>query len=98
MAEIIGEVIGGVRFRSVTMLNGYNTDPLVNHDLPGRGFSISTTRMPPGTAFEEHQDEGEMIKKIKNKKFKASDLSEYTKEKFKTENIAFEDDQGEDDQ
>jgi hypothetical protein len=39
-----------------------------------------------------------MIKKIKNKKFKASDLCQATKDKFKVAKIAYEGDQGEDEQ
>ena len=73
-------------------MNGYWTDPLIEHDFWSR------TGMPDGTNFEDDQDEGEMIKKIKNKKFKASSLSERTKQKFRDENIIFEDDQGEDGQ
>ena len=99
MAEIDdAEIIGGARFRSTEKKDKYWTDPLVSHDLPDNDFSVSVTYMPQGTKFEEDQEEAGILDKIKKKKFKGSDLSDYTKEKFKEENIAYEDDQGEDEQ
>jgi len=54
--------------------------------------------MPKGTKFEEAQEESEILKKVKNKKYKGSDLSNETKVKFKEQKIDYEDDHGEDDQ
>ena len=86
------EAINGAKYRSFKKPDGYWTDPLVQNDFWSRTF------MPIGTDFEEDQDEAEMLKKIKNKKYKGSDLSDETKVKFKEENIDFQDDQGEDEQ
>lgn len=86
----IGEVIGGAKLRSVEDSEEYWSDPLIEYDF------YSVTRMPVGTNFEEDQEEAVMLDKIKLKKYKGSDLSDYTKQKFKDENIAYEDDQGED--
>ena len=52
------EVIGGAKYRSTEMSNGYWTDPLVQHNLGGKDFSISVTYMPQGTQLEEDQEEG----------------------------------------
>jgi len=87
------------KFRS-WKVNGYWTDPLVSHNLPGYEFSISRTFLPEGTEHIEADSEADMIKEVKKgtKLFKAKDLSEPTKIKFREEKISFEDDQGEDEQ
>ena len=84
--------MNGSKYRSHEKKDGYWTDPLVIHDFFSRTFA------PIGTKWAEDQDEDEILKKVKNKKFKKSDLSEETQEKFKDEGINFEDDQGEDEQ
>ncbi len=84
------ETIGGAAFRSTEKKDGYWTDPFTQQEF------YSVTYMPELTRFEEDQEEGEMLKKIKNKKFKASDLSESTKQKFRDEKISFENNQDED--
>ena len=86
------EAINGAKYRSFQKPDTYWTDPLQVNDFFSRTF------MPQGTNFEEDQDETEILKKVKNKKFKASDLSQSTKDKFKEEKIPFEDDQGENEQ
>lgn len=86
------EKLNGSKFRSFEKPDTYWTDPFIEHDFWSRTF------LPAGTNFEEDQEEGEMVKKIKNKKYKGSDLSDETKVKFKDENIEYEDDQGEDEQ
>ncbi|MCK5605352.1 hypothetical protein KAR91_25905 [Candidatus Pacearchaeota archaeon] len=83
--------INGSKYRSFEKPDTYWTDPLVINDFFSRTF------LPTGTKLEEDQEEAAILNKVKNKKFKASDLSEDTQKKFKDENIDFEDDQGEDD-
>lgn len=84
--------INGAKYRSFEKPDTYWTDPLIENVFWSRTF------MPIGTNFEEDQEEGEMLKKVKNRKYKGSDLSPSTKQKFKDENIDYEDDQGEDEQ
>ena len=84
--------MNGSKYRSFEKPDTYWTDPLQENDFFSRTF------LPIGTDFEEDQEEAEILDKIKNKKFKASDLSKETKDKFRDENIEFEDDQGEDEE
>ena len=81
--------MNGSKYRSYEKPDTYWTDPLVENDFWSRTF------MPLGTNFEEDQEEVEILKKVKNKKFKGSDLSDETKVKFKIAKIEYEDDQGE---
>jgi len=86
------ETIGGAKYRSTQKSDGYWTDPLVEQVF------YSVTYMPNKTKYEEDQDEDLMLNKVKSKKYKGSDLCDYTKNKFKEKNISYEDDQGEDEQ
>ena len=86
------EAINGAKYRSFEKSDTYWTDPLIENVFWSRTF------MPIGTNFEEDQEEVEILKKVKNKKYKSSDLSDYTKEKFKEKDITYEDDQGGDEQ
>ena len=92
--------INGFKYRSWKQKDGTWTDPLANHNLPGYEFSISTTILPEGAKVLKYNEEADMITEIKKAKylFKASDLSKETKQKFRDEGKAFEDDQGEDEQ
>lgn len=78
------------RHRVFVDCHGNWTDPLID-------YNVSTTYYPNNDS-QEFDLESDMITEIKKQKykFKASDLSENTKAKFREENIIFEDDQGED--
>ena len=66
---------------------GFYVDPLIEQALQSRTF------LPQGTVVFAEKDEAKMLKEMAKKKysFKASDLSPYTKTKFKEAKIDYED-------
>ena len=83
--------INGFKFRS-WKIKGYWSDPFKPFNFWSRTFLQEGTEIMEATSIED------MVTEIKkgDKKFKASQLSEASKSKFKEENITFEDNQGKD--
>lgn len=88
--------IDGFKFRSWKKADDTWTDPFVEFDFWSRTFLQEGIEVMEATSEEDMDDE---IKKG-NKKFKTSQLSENSKQKFKDKGMEdkLEDDQGEDEQ
>ncbi len=88
--------IDGFKFRSWETEPGYWSDPYVPYDFWSRTFCQEGTPVMEATSEEDMDVE---VKKG-NKKFKSSELSEDSQQKFKDKGIddKIEDDQGEDEQ